>query len=202
MKHIGGVLVLLVLVGCTSDESVENEVAALRAKVAAQEKALREERKVSALHKKVADGNFEQLKSEKARADALQLRLDHVGQVIDRELTSVNARIASLRQSTNTPTEASMTVASEPSQWQQMEADQKRRREEWERRLESTTVYVNAADRNPKSYHASGCDALYATEIVNGIAYSRYASTPVTLKAAYDRRLSRHTCGPESYERR
>jgi hypothetical protein len=120
---------------------------------------------------------------------------------LDRKMTpeEIKAALAAAQRSAPAPATTAPLPGRGTGEWQKLEADQKAKSDEYERRLASTTVYIGPDGR----YHNAGCPML--TEMVfdrmGRVIQERFVGRQTTLASARDQHLSPHAeCGAPSYQ--
>ena len=119
---------------------------------------------------------------------------------LDRKMTpeEIKAALAAARSSSPPPAIAPLPARGS-GEWQKLEAEQKAKSDEYERRLASTTVYVGPDGR----YHTGGCPVLIENvfDRMSRVIQERFVGRQTTLASARDQRLSPHAeCGAPSYQ--
>jgi hypothetical protein len=119
---------------------------------------------------------------------------------VDRKITPEEIKAAlAAAQSSSPPPAIAPLPAHGSGEWQKLEAEQKAKSDEYERRLASTTVYVGPDGR----YHTAGCPVLIENvfDPMRRIMQTRFVGRQTTLASARDQHLSPHAeCGAPSYQ--
>jgi hypothetical protein len=119
---------------------------------------------------------------------------------LDQKMTpeEIKAALAAARSSSPPPAIAPLPARGS-GEWQKLEAEQKAKSDEYERRLASTTVYIGPDGR----YHTAGCPVLIENvfDPMTRVVQTRFVGRQTTLAYARDQHLSPHAeCGAPSYQ--
>lgn len=187
----------LIAIGCAQDGG-DRHVRALQDRVRTLQRELSDAKSDANAQRSRAETLSKLLDKQTAEADRAKSQVDELIAIIDEANARAHGRPNFIQRPASTQiAQAPVVPTSGKSEWQRMEEEQKQKQEAWRRRLSSTTVYVGG----DSSYHTSSCDSLYVFETTRfGTTTRRFAGRSITLQSAFDQRLSRHSCGPPSYE--
>jgi hypothetical protein len=120
---------------------------------------------------------------------------------LDKKMTpeEIRAALAAAQQSAAPPPVTAPIPAHGSGEWQKLEAEQKAKSDEYERRLASTVVYIGPDGR----YHNAGCPTLTVMvfDPIGRVIQERFVGRQTTLASARDQHLPPHAeCGAPSYQ--